>query len=268
MPRLLLILCLTQTGCMTALLWRTYHPIEETSDADFLEAALSLEPGPPRLLLRCAFTAGDSAVLALTPPAQEIEVRPGRPLVDGRPLVAGEPITLGGFELLLREDGRLEVGGAQWEWALPAQDDGTRASSLRHIWLIADIDETPTVLAELWYGDTGSRYVQLRGTESRFPRNPDWVREPFPLTATVADRGDHAALVVEGATRILDRPVRDRSLPNPAGIAPRIPCTPFAVALDIATAPLQLPVAILFTLYPIRIFVDSPRVPARDPVGE
>ncbi len=257
MPRLLLLLCLTPTGCMTGLLWSTYRPLADTQRGAYLQAAIDPRPGPPRLLLRCAFPgSGESAVIAVTPPDQELEILADQALVDPVPLVAGEPATVGGFHLFLRDEGPLEIEGAIWEWRLPEQKDGTRARSVREIALVRDDDERLIVSLDLWYGEGTRRYVKLRGTRAVFDDNPAWDRGSFPLVAQLRERAAHRVLEIEGATRVLDRPRRQTLTTDHAKAAWRGAVTPWSVAADVATLPVQIPLWISFAISP-------PQIPSR-----
>ncbi len=243
MTRLLLLLCLTPTGCMTDGLWSSYRPVEDTYRGVYLQAALDPHSGPPRLLLRCAFPgSSESAVIAVTPPAQKLEILAPHALENPTPLLPGEPVTLGGFRLLLREDGPLEIEGAVWEWMLPEETDGTRASGMDEI---ATLDGHSTVLARLWYG-TSRRFVWLSGNRTWVDDLPDASRAPFRLEANLRERGSHSTLEIAGATRILDRPLRRTLRPDHPEAARRGALTLFAAALDAATLPFQLPFLILF----------------------
>ncbi len=256
-PLLVLVLCWLQAGCFTFGAWEWYRPLRELHAGTFVDAALA--PGDaPSLLLRVAFPEGDTQVVRVSPPRQELELLPATamPASTAR-LIPEEPLALGGLALLVREDGRLEIGNAPWEWRLPKDGDSLRATELRGIWL-QDGYRGPHVLTRLRYGRAQEHFVQVRAEEARIDWEPTRKRDPFPLAAALHERGDHAVLRITGATRLL-HPRRLDILPDPAGLAKHIPFTVLTLGVDVLTLPIQVAMFLVFLAYTVA--TDGPIPP-------
>ncbi len=236
---LLLLCCWFQSGCITTRFWEPYRPLTESHEGAFVDAALAPED-PSGLLLRFAFADRDTQIVRVTPPHQALErLGPETPMpASARPLTA-KPLTLGGCELLLQADGRLEISGADWEWRLPSSAGGRRATELRGIWLLPAPSEAQ-VLVRLAFGPE-EHLVCLRDDAAALVRGKEPARAPFPLAAELIEREEGAALRIRGATRVLLAPERHDTGPDRLALAGRIPFSVVTVACDALTLYFQLP---------------------------